>query len=644
MSLSTEDLENFVCNEVASLCDADPKVLAQYIIALIGKGEHNDALRISLQDKLVEFFEDQTTPFIDRLFRKLNSDNHRLPKESDRFSAYSEDEDEDGDRSFKHRRQRSETRDKSDNPEQTKRRYADETTYNSNKHFRSNNADRRTSYNVPSGPVGGYSAFDRGRGRGNSRGHMGRGLTKPPMCRDYMEKGYCMSGDICPFDHGRDRIIVEDTNNNNYVPPTGNSTLPNRGGFNQQSVNINEAYDPERASLLPANNTTTQFDMRGSMQRRGGFRGGRGGRGGFRSQVNNPTNTTLIVEKIPLESCQISIVNDFFAKFGTITNISVQPHAQKAVIQYGTRAEAERAYTCPDAVFDNRFVKVYWSKDETAAIPVTGANATSANEVPEQQENTQKRKADEPDPEAVAARAAEIAKIREEKHKKHQEHMKAILDIQKKREQQLQQQIAEQKRLFEKLASSSSMSTEEKTEILKQLKTIQVDIDISKNTASTPPSATEASDDKEQITADLQKKLEHLEAEASFLGTDNPYSNRGGYSARGRGSLPRARGGFTRMSLDNRTTKIEVKDIPQDTTEEELRGHFENYGEITSFEMSPSEAIVQYSQRYLAEKAMFYAPNFPKGKLQLSWSFKTEPVVTDTDASADPSTTPTETL
>lgn len=130
----------------------------------------------------------ETTPFIDRLFTKLNSDNHRLSKESDRFNSYSEDEDEDGDRSFKHRRQRSETRDRLDNPEQTKRRYADETTYNSNKHFRSNNTDRKTSYNVPSGPVGGYSAFDRGRGRGNIRGHMGRGLTKPPMCRDYMGK------------------------------------------------------------------------------------------------------------------------------------------------------------------------------------------------------------------------------------------------------------------------------------------------------------------------------------------------------------------------------------------------------------------------------------------------------------------------
>lgn len=32
---------------------------------------------------------------------------------------------------------------------------------------------------------------------------------------------------------------------------------------------------------------------------------------------------------------------------------------------------------------------------------------------------------------------------------------------------------------------------------------------------------------------------------------------------------------MTRMSLDNRPTKIVVKDIPQDSTEIELRQHFE---------------------------------------------------------------------
>ncbi|KAG0744708.1 hypothetical protein G6F57_007813 [Rhizopus arrhizus] len=645
----SDDLEEFVCNEVASLCDADPKVLAQYIIALIGNGERNDALRASLDDKLKEFFDDQTAPFIDRLFIKLNSNNKKAPKEpSDRFNAYSDEEDDDGDRNFKHRRQRSEPRDdRTDFSEQNKRRYADENPQYSNKHFRGNNGDdRRNPYNIPSGATGGYSSYDRGRGRaGAGRGYSGpnRAGTKPPMCRDYIEKGYCMKGDVCPYDHGRDRIIVEDANKNTYMPsmPTGGSvpTMVNRSVPNQQFLGMTDAYDPERASLLPTNPALSN-DMRGPMQqRRGGHRGGgRGGRVGFRHQNSNPTNTTLTVEKIPPEFCQISTVNEFFAKFGTITNISVQPHAQKAIIQYSTRAEAEKAYTCPDAVFDNRFVKVYWNKDETVTAPATGTNAVTpatASTEESQQSTAQKRKAAEPDPELVAARAAELAKIREEKHKKHQEHMKTILEIQKKREQQLQQQIAEQKRLLDKLSNSSNMGTEEKAEILKQLKSIQSAIESNQNQAAAPfttattdaattdaTTAAETADSKEQASAELQKKLEHLEAEAAMLGvnTGSSYPGRGGYYGRGRGGWPRSRGGFTRMTLDNRPTKIVIKDIPEGTTEEELRQHFEQYGQISLFEKSDSEASVQYTQRFLAEKAMSYGPNFAKGKLQLSWS------------------------
>jgi RNA-binding protein 26 len=40
-------------------CDADPTVLAQYIVALIGHEELNDALKLSLQEKLSEFFDDR---------------------------------------------------------------------------------------------------------------------------------------------------------------------------------------------------------------------------------------------------------------------------------------------------------------------------------------------------------------------------------------------------------------------------------------------------------------------------------------------------------------------------------------------------------------------------------------------------------
>uniref|UniRef100_H3CVQ6 RNA binding motif protein 26 n=1 Tax=Tetraodon nigroviridis TaxID=99883 RepID=H3CVQ6_TETNG len=38
-------------------------------------------------------------------------------------------------------------------------------------------------------------------------------------CRDYDEKGLCMRGDMCPFDHGSDPVVVEDVNLPNMLSP-----------------------------------------------------------------------------------------------------------------------------------------------------------------------------------------------------------------------------------------------------------------------------------------------------------------------------------------------------------------------------------------------------------------------------------------
>lgn len=46
--------------------------------------------------------------------------------------------------------------------------------------------------------------------------------VRPPMpkkrCRDYDEKGFCMRGDMCPFDHGSDPVVVEDVNLPGMLP------------------------------------------------------------------------------------------------------------------------------------------------------------------------------------------------------------------------------------------------------------------------------------------------------------------------------------------------------------------------------------------------------------------------------------------
>ncbi|KAL0088573.1 CCCH-type zinc finger transcription factor [Phycomyces blakesleeanus] len=718
------DLKAFLCKEVESICDAEPDVLANFVMTIIGEKEIDNALRQSLEKNLRDFLDDQTGPFIDRLFDKLNENNRPveilsaaiedpLNISSRRLSDFSDDED-DGDRNFKHRRQRQEDQEDSYTTRQVeergKRRFPENNQAGGmNKHSRVDDS-RRGPDGIPMGPAAMYnntvqqSTFDgRGRGRGNrgNRGGMNMGRTQRPRCRDYNEKGFCMRGDMCPYDHGVDRIIVDEGFNGPFPNGPGHmGAMSGRGPqppfFGMPNTMVPngmgpDAYDPERATLMPNGNMPFPTDMssmlipetippiqmsqptrgtaRGGMRGRGRGRGSYmgGSSGGYQQQLHSKSGTTLVVENIPPEECQITKVHDFFQKFGTLTNISVQPHQQKAILQYGTRAEAEAAYHSPDAIFDNRFVKVYWQREKE-----DGSQQPQQQQQQQQQASSAEAQAaalaasiaaNEPDPELVAARAAELAKQREEKLKKHQERMQAVLDAQKQKEQLLQKQIDEQKQLMEKLGNKD-MSRTEKEELLKSLKKIGADINASRSGVATAASApqTQATSTTTTTTTstatasatavsgtpetpeDLKKKLAILEAEAAALGLaaygPSFRGGRGGYFGRGRG-YPRMRGGMTRMSLDNRPTKLLIKDIPEDTAEE-VQKHFEQYGTVTSYESSEQGVIVQYSQRFEAEKAMSVGANFPKGTLQLSWfteSSSGAPSTTDNSTESNQSST-----
>ncbi|XP_072301818.1 RNA-binding protein 27 [Eucyclogobius newberryi] len=45
-------------------------------------------------------------------------------------------------------------------------------------------------------------------------------------CRDYDEKGFCVRGDLCPFDHGNDPLVVDDVNLPNMLPFPPAPVLP----------------------------------------------------------------------------------------------------------------------------------------------------------------------------------------------------------------------------------------------------------------------------------------------------------------------------------------------------------------------------------------------------------------------------------
>lgn len=67
------------------------------------------------------------------------------------------------------------------------------------------------------------SSLVRGSGGG---GGSSSALKTLMRCRDYDEKGFCMKGDQCTFDHGSDAVILEDSSLAAYNPTTDTSVPP----------------------------------------------------------------------------------------------------------------------------------------------------------------------------------------------------------------------------------------------------------------------------------------------------------------------------------------------------------------------------------------------------------------------------------
>lgn len=83
--------------------------------------------------------------------------------------------------------------------------------------------DRRTDGRRGGGGVGGgaWKSHSRSperwpsshRGKSPSENNGSGGKSKRQRCRDFEEKGYCMRGETCPWDHGVDPVVLEDISN-----------------------------------------------------------------------------------------------------------------------------------------------------------------------------------------------------------------------------------------------------------------------------------------------------------------------------------------------------------------------------------------------------------------------------------------------
>lgn len=309
------------------------------------------------------------------------------------------------------------------------------------------------------------------------------------------------------------------------------------------------------------NGDSSRGGERGRGRGRGGNGGGRGrGRSDFSSAGPNEDRsiTTIVVEQIPEDKFNEDSIREFFSQFGNITEISLQPFKNLALVKFETFPEAKQAWSSPKVIFDNRFVKVYWFKPKP--------NERGGDGQPE---------APPFDPEEFERQQQLAQKAHEEKMQKRQETERAREELERQREELMKKQQEEKARLMERLGMTSA------------------DVQAAADAGSGIPADDENASEE---TKQLRAQLAALEAEAQTLGIDPSSPAHGGYRGRGRGRgrggfrgrggydpsyrggrgrggfAPRGRGGVLR--LDNRPRRVAVTGVELNSDKDEaLRQH-----------------------------------------------------------------------
>ncbi|KLO13941.1 hypothetical protein SCHPADRAFT_915078 [Schizopora paradoxa] len=445
-----------------------------------------------------------------------------------------------------------------------------------------------------------------------------------------------------------------------------------------QDVQMQNAQND--AHMMNGNSMGPSFRGRPSRGGNPSFRGrGRGGHGTFSNDHQSfgdggsggggrsrNDSKTIVVEKIPPEHLSLEAVNGWFKRFGTVTNVAVDANGAKSLVSFATHDEAYSAWKSEEAVFGNRFVKVFWHRPMEGQ-GVAGARALQASAgmvagmaAREKAASTGASTPSAPTPPPHSSSTAATKSSTQS----------SALSALAAKQQKLEKLIAEQKELMGKLSSASPA---EKKEIMARLRKLDAEMIAAKSDPSPPPpSATKnghtptggkeqkakelldmeldahaqsggesqsgAAGDSAETTESLQEKLARLRAEASALGiSDTPSPTFGsspyrGYRGRGRGRgffRGAMRGGPPRssMKLDNRTKSLVVRGVKAQDPEyvQAVRGWYELFqldGQVDSVEVQDDDSIVvAFRSRAAAEQALAKGSSFPPpvGTVKLSW-------------------------
>uniref|UniRef100_A0A0K2UTN6 RNA binding motif protein 26 [Ochotona princeps] n=1 Tax=Lepeophtheirus salmonis TaxID=72036 RepID=A0A0K2UTN6_LEPSM len=575
-----ESLKAWLTSVIEPLCDADPSALAKYVIALIKKDKAVSELRESMQEQMDVFLQGETKNFTRQLFEALDSKSYlsaavsqaqtpleeeELPKPTDAVKVEEEEPPQPP-----HQPPRPVVKRAEDERHRRRRCSPFRSTNSRRRRFRSRSPSYSSSKRRRS-PYNGRRSRSPRRSRDSvsppkeeeENGYTPSTKKRPPRCRDYDEKGFCMRGDMCKFDHGTDAVVLEDSSTPNptsvppppYLPvsaPTAPYTTPDpyvpvstvvpptSGALVLPPLHVpppgyavphtTHSSDPSRKRSFEGSNSDgypphKRFDFNRL--------GNRGGRGGPRGSSNGRNMTSkLAVRNIPPLYNNIAQLNNHFARFGVLVNVQVQFEGDpgSALVTFSKPTEAESAFSSSEAVMGNRFIKMFYHYDRpnfnSSLLSVKDRLGVDKNKTSEhsgdgsldngkpKDENGSSisQKAEEKAAEIAAIQKnqellkanAELKKKQEDKKK---EAVKNLSDLQRSKQSLLEKLIAQQKALIVKFEKSENQ--DEKTEIMKLSKVLTFQIE---NAREDVKKAMQASQVK-KTPGELQKELLDAELE-----------------------------------------------------------------------------------------------------------------------------------
>ncbi|KAJ2822833.1 hypothetical protein IWW50_004046 [Coemansia erecta] len=302
------------------------------------------------------------------------------------------------------------------------------------------------------------------------------------------------------------------------------------------------------------------------------------------------STTAVFVTGIPDTSLDEAAVRDFFGKFGSVQGVRIDYNKHTAHVEFGDPVAQTQALNTPEAVFNNRFVRVFRAHASAGPQTSEGGAPQPNQQQQQQQEFNQQQQQQAWKPKSAAIKKAEM----------------------------IEKYVEQQKELMKKLTTTKDMPAATRKIIMDSIKQIQQKIDESRQpakaaapAAAEPQPAATDSEGSAQLDAvasekaQLQSKLKSLQDEAARLGMAGTRGRgRGGRPAAAAWAAPRAS-----MSLDKRPRTLVLRNVGQVAAEQlssEMAqfGDIEEIGKLDETSSPPFTYSVKYRARWEAEKAL----------------------------------------